>query len=821
MIQMRNLLAALLRLLILALLSSASCAWAATCSITGTGPIQADGTLGVGNPNLGDVYQIQGTTPSENYVDDDEANNGTVTFTSPNSVSVTVGMFLLNQSVNGTNTFAVRFAAGFQSKGTWVPGAWTWSMNYTDHQGTPYTCTATGSFTVASSWNAANGFLRQYSTTPNLYTDGQNTSTLFVPLGENSWNVPFASNLNIYGYADIPCAFNGTVTGGTTLTFNTGLYGCSSISTQTLPSGVTVGVYLCTSPLGTPPACTPYWNSTINSSTQITLSSSASNTTYVAVQGWVRDVHVGNRAVPYEVTLPNAAAFYAAFGETFARYLDGNSGNHNLLMSTYLGTGYNSYNWSTANSLTTPLFGIPSIDAWFPAAHAAGIHTSYTEYELSAICGSSYVCTSTTKANLLNMFTYISARWGAFVDVWEMTNEQANMPQTFVDYVGNLFATGATGYAGGNPADPYSHFYTTTYFPNNPSNYSPTYGPLGTNTDNLLTLIDLYHIDSASGQPPYEWFGDEATNTIRCPGNGTGGLRGNNWPAFQGEGAFPLGIAPATQSASTPNNEVNGIRIAAEQMAFNQCGNNFFNPLAGSMGINATTPTVAVSWFDEASASANVAAFMGKLDIGAVPLTVTMGGGCASNCANAFLGSSTRVRGTLVVSTGNSSTGVPSTVTNPSVTVTVPTGATNGTWVNPQTGATLASFTTTAGSQTLTYTGSIGGSASAPTDLWLALDPPAYTVTTSTAGTGSGTITASTSGSCAGGQNSGVTLSCVPNAATGSTFTGWSGTCGITGSSNPGTVTMPASNCTVIATFNAPGPIVNGGVIVSGTVGLN
>jgi len=66
--------------------------------------------------------------------------------------------------------------------------------------------------------------------------------------------------------------------------------------------------------------------------------------------------------------------------------------------------------------------------------------------------------------------------------------------------------------------------------------------------------------------------------------------------------------------------------------------------------------------------------------------------------------------------TGNSTTGVPNTVTNPSVTLTVPAASMNVNWVNPATGAVLASGTTASGSQTLTYTGTF------QYDLWLRLD---------------------------------------------------------------------------------------------------
>ena len=51
------------------------------CNITATGAVQSDGSVS-GSPNLGDVYQIQGTVTA-NYVDDDEVNTSTIVVTAP------------------------------------------------------------------------------------------------------------------------------------------------------------------------------------------------------------------------------------------------------------------------------------------------------------------------------------------------------------------------------------------------------------------------------------------------------------------------------------------------------------------------------------------------------------------------------------------------------------------------------------------------------------------------------------------------------------------------------------------------------------------
>jgi hypothetical protein len=175
-------------------------AFAATCNVTASGPIQQDGKLGSYQPFEADVYQIQGTI-SANYVDDDEANNGYVTFTSPSGGhTVKVGMFLLNAHAHGKNTYAVRVAAGYVARGSWMAGTWTWSMNFSDRAGN--TCTATGSFTVQNAFAPIQGFLRKVGSTPNIETDGN--GKLFFPTGFD-WYLPYyVSGTPTYGYAEVP-----------------------------------------------------------------------------------------------------------------------------------------------------------------------------------------------------------------------------------------------------------------------------------------------------------------------------------------------------------------------------------------------------------------------------------------------------------------------------------------------------------------------------------------------------------------------------------------------------------------------------------------
>jgi len=659
-----------------------------SCNITATGTIQADGSLG-GDPFLGDVYQIQGTITA-NYVDDDEAGNSTVTFTAPDGHTVTVGMFLLNQHTNGTNTYAARVAAGYVSSGNWMPGMWTWSMNYSDRASN--TCTATGSFTVQNAFAPSQGFLRQVGATPNLETDGN--GKLFYPTGMD-W---YGSN-GTYGEAEVPALAYVTVS-GTAVTYVSG----TNFTTQTLPSSVSNAIYLCTAGPG---SCTLYPNVTINSSTSLTLGSSGGmySSPIPAYLFFFRNIGAGfGHALGYEVTISQAFQFYAQWGTTFDRFPDGQGATVENT-GGWLGTGYNEYNWNAATGV--PPWGIPAVDLMFAAAHSAGIHLMFggpTGDAVSFPCPS-YTCTTAEQSNLQNFYAMIAARWGAFYDVLEVQNEGTDVPQTFVDYAGTVLETGVSGIAGGNPADPYGHFFTTSYFPNNPNYYTSTYGPFSSPlvSDAYLNFVDLPHQDNAGDTiPVYEYIADQIGNVNGCPGNGTGSYGGSTLPRFNGEISWPNGVPPSTQTASAPNNEQNGPRIVDEQAVLNQCGGTVFNAITDQISINSTTPITSPTWYDTMSGRTILQRFMVGLDTSAAPITVTLGGGCASSaCSYAALGSSNHIRLVLNSATGNSSTGIPNTVRTGTVTLTVPQSGMTGNWVNPSTGAVISTISPSSGSQTL------------------------------------------------------------------------------------------------------------------------
>lgn len=111
--------------------------------------------------------------------------------------------------------------------------------------------------------------------------------------------------------------------------------------------------------------------------------------------------------------------------------------------------------------------------------------------------------------------------------------------------------------------------------------------------------------------------------------------------------------------------------------------------------------------------------------------------------------------------------------------------------VTPGTGSSITSVSGCGGSGTSTYTGTMPASNCTVTATF---GLNSYTLSTAAAGTGSGTITG-----CAGSHNYGATYTCTVTPAGGSTLSSVTG-CGGSGSTSY-TGTMPASACTVTATF--------------------
>lgn len=115
---------------------------------------------------------------------------------------------------------------------------------------------------------------------------------------------------------------------------------------------------------------------------------------------------------------------------------------------------------------------------------------------------------------------------------------------------------------------------------------------------------------------------------------------------------------------------------------------------------------------------------------------------------------------------------------------------------NPAAGSVFVSWASTCGGTATsnTYHGTMPAAACSVTATFSTT--PTYTLSTATAGTGSGTVSG-----CAGSLIAGAAYSCSAAASTGSAFTSWASTCGGTPSGTTYAGSMPASNCSVTATF--------------------
>ncbi|MGO9274484.1 MAG: hypothetical protein ACLQOO_30350 [Terriglobia bacterium] len=696
---------------------------ATTCNVTTTGTVQADNSVS-GNPRLGDVYQVQGTIVA-NYANDDSVAPATITVCPGNNAcppgaanSVTSGLFLVNAHVNGTNTYAANLAAGYLSPGVWQYGLWTYYLNFSDLLSNR--CTYTGSFTVSAGWNPGDGFLRSYRNTPNLYTDGNGSA--FWGTGWQWYSMYFRNNTPQYGYAEVPGHAFVNVS-GTDVSWVSG----TQFTTQTLPPNVYNQIYICP----TLASCTYYGDVAINSATDLTLPSSGG--TYSNVEAWlgfVRDFARGHpkHANGYRVSLGEAAQFYRQWGANIDRFSNANQYMPEIVGS-WLGTGYNDYNYGTSGYSNN--WGLPAVDLWFAAAHAAGIHIHMGGMNGETGNCPKHFCTTSEQSNLQHYWAMLAARYGAFVDLWEIQNE-ADPPQTWVDLVASVLNTGVNGIVNGLPADPYGHLFTVSEFPSGygtyPSGYLTwlklllgrgSYGPGTATPDANLTAVAIPHSNGrVNGTSGYIY---SALSGIKS-GISQGGCPKIPWlittlPHFQGEGPEGQGITPSSQSAQTPNDETNGNRIVDAAYVLNQCVNTEFIYPVDFLAIDSDSPRVTATWLDLTKGRRFLETFMRDLEVTAAPLSVTLGDGCASGaCSYAALASSRRVRLILNSSTGNASTGVPNSVTKGTATLMVPTANMICQWQNPSTGQIISTLTPTSGSYTFT-------APNFSVDVWLQCDP--------------------------------------------------------------------------------------------------
>jgi hypothetical protein len=137
-------------------------------------------------------------------------------------------------------------------------------------------------------------------------------------------------------------------------------------------------------------------------------------------------------------------------------------------------------------------------------------------------------------------------------------------------------------------------------------------------------------------------------------------------------------------------------------------------------------------------------------------------------------------------------------------------GLAPGTYSVMVNGSTVASgLTVAANDDTLYFESTAGAVAANQTGL------TDYTLSTGTAGTGSGTVSG-----CAGSYTSGTAYVCSATASGSSTFVSWSSMCGGTASGTSYSGNMPAADCSVTATFSGSSPTLTSITVAPSTASI-
>ena len=586
---------------IVALMLLAFCAplRAQTCSNVTHGVLQSGGSLGSDTPRLGDVYAVRWSN-AYSYADDDQGSPSTITVCPGSSIcapgaahSITSGVFQAGPNLTDTpaganNPFGANLKAGFSwssgigSTPTWTPGTWTWSLLYQDRLGN--TCSASNQFTVLPSWNPGHGFLRPCATNAvNFCTDGDGkafwgTGYNWYPLNEyaaTGWSLTTAG---------VPAHMRAT------LNTTTGdLAWASGVQFIYPAPGGSISAYVvCNTDFYD---ATTYWgislnsatDATVNTSQQLVLGNGAVSGTVDCWQGWVRNLGVsGNHADSYQVPLSTAAQILSENGEHLIRFsnnnaempsLDIQSGSSGSNGTGWLSSGYNLYKeTSPASALSSNSYnagGLPTLDIWYAAANAAGIHNLLGGFVLHDAANNpaddgncpSYVCNGPTGAsNLQYYWAMLAARYAAFGPIWEFLNEAygALIPGTaWVNSVATTLNAGVSGImcapsCGGSPApvptDPYSNLMTLNT--SGAANYAVSPG------DTNLKELDLDHSASLEASDYTELTNINSIVSSLVGTECVGHIAACSAPRFQGEVIGTNGYGgtiPGSQSRTAPN----------------------------------------------------------------------------------------------------------------------------------------------------------------------------------------------------------------------------------------------------------------------------
>jgi hypothetical protein len=259
------------------------------------------------------------------------------------------------------------------------------------------------------------------------------------------------------------------------------------------------------------------------------------------------------------------------------------------------------------------------------------------------------------RVSVLDYHQYILNRFGAYVDVWELFNEQINVPQGYLDAV--------TGFL--NAQDPYRHPITMSF--DQPK-------------DNASAL--------AVSAGHHSYYGDDLTTLDQAVARGCNGLKNQqnlNKPLIAGEigNSSPMG-----------NNVPGHYRDMLWTYNMNQCASIFWN-MSGAQVINAKRgPTNIYIGPQQRLESGVFSKFIAGFDPAAQPLQVTLAP--ASQFGAYVLGSARDIGGYFIHSADPSVS-----LSGASVQLSIPANGMSGQWIDPATGNVLKTFSVPSGLQTL------------------------------------------------------------------------------------------------------------------------
>jgi PKD repeat protein len=361
-------------------------------------------------------------------------------------------------------------------------------------------------------------------------------------------------------------------------------------------------------------------------------------------------------------------------GQTF--YPFGFDGLHNQI-AAYAPSGFNMFrSWTGGNdTLAYNGFNVNATgknnydislgktdDALSQAAHSAGMKVQRVFWQRAIYDVPNYDLSNPAILQAcLNYHRYVINRYGAYVDIWELLNEQSGVTQNYLDTVTNFIHTN----------DPYGHLITISY------------DQPGLNQSAIdLTTPHWYSYMNTLNFDAWELVG------------GTYGIQAwiakyPNKPVLYGEWG---------NSVQAGQGDYEGAYDPPRYRIANWCS--FFNQAAliswggGQFSYSPSGLSNQYIGTEERGFVKVLSNFVSDFDPAAVPLSVTLS---SPNTRAYFLGSNQDAGGYILHTNSHDTL-----LSGATVKLTVPASGMQGQWIDPASGTILSTFAVGSGSQTLT-----------------------------------------------------------------------------------------------------------------------